>query len=582
MSEENRSSKPSNTTNKEIADSDNHPDAPDSELGAKRNGLDRRSFLKAAGAATIATAGVASGAASSATSHGGITFDRVVNAVDDLGMDPTGSTPIDSAFEANIQTGTLIEFPPGTYLFDRHHYYDGVSRFGIRGTGSSHRDVQFTPTKDSALLLIAGFAGSGILIDNLSLQQRNDETTAAAIGLNSPDNSLIRDVEWLGVTPDDDNGLDFNLTYATTDISGVNVAERITHGVDAESVEVPYPGGAQTIRGGPGHVGELILRDAELRNANENATRYTSEGVLTVEGGVFANNQNTQLRFSAGNHPSKVSSARGVHIIVDDPETQVSACIQLDSSPAADYGAIFEDCVIESINAKGDGGGRGVIDFPTWGAHGSATFRNCVIRNERPGRTVSGARIESGRPVPEETAITFENCSFTGNGGGFYAHSDRSGSVIHKSCVDMPNADITGFKTQNVSSSSCRIPSDVLGGSSGGSTDDGSTDGSTGGSTDGSTTPTLHTFSIQTTEDAPLVQYSLTVDGDAARGMNAEKSDFLTNSDGTVQIDGYAANGSEDTYNYVGSIVAWSADVDAQYYDLFIDGEPVDPSSLNQ
>lgn len=581
MSEENRSSTPSEKMqNDEDAGQSERPDVPGSDSSTKRGGLDRRSFLKAAGAATIATAGVASGAASSSVTRGGITFDRVVNAVDDLGMDPTGSTPIDSILEANIETGTLIEFPPGTYLYDNHHYYDGVSRFGIRGTGSSQRDVQFTPTKDSALLLIAGFAGTGILIDNLSLQQRMDETTGAAIGLNSPDGSLIRDVEWLGVTPNDTNGLNFNLTYATTDVDGVNVAERIIHGVDAESVEVQYPGGAQTVRGGPGHVGELILRDAELRNANENATRYTSEGVFTVEGGVFANNQNTQLRFSAGNHPSKVSSARGVHIIVDDPETQVSSCIQLDSSPAADYGAIIEDCVIESIEAKGDGGGRGVIDFPTWGAHGSATFRNCVIRNERPGRTVSAARIEDGRPVPEETAVTFENCSFTGNGGGLYAHSDRSGSVIHKSCIDMPNAAIDGIKTQNLSTSSCRVPSDVLGGSS---TDGSTTDGSTtDGSTTDNTNPTLHTVEVQTTSDAPLVQYSLTIDGDAARGMNAEKSDFVATDSGTVQIDGYAANGSVDTYNYVGSIVDWSSDVDSQYYTVSVDGEPVDTSTLTQ
>ena len=43
-------------------------------------------------------------------------FDRVVDAVDDLGMDPTGESPIDDALNGAFETGTLIEFPPGDYM----------------------------------------------------------------------------------------------------------------------------------------------------------------------------------------------------------------------------------------------------------------------------------------------------------------------------------------------------------------------------------------------------------------------------------------------------------------------------------
>ncbi|RDZ92102.1 hypothetical protein DEQ92_22635, partial [Haloferax sp. Atlit-6N] len=55
------------------------------------------------------------GGAAAATERYGIQFSTVVDAVDDLGLDPNGNDPIDSTLEDALASGdTLVEFPAGT------------------------------------------------------------------------------------------------------------------------------------------------------------------------------------------------------------------------------------------------------------------------------------------------------------------------------------------------------------------------------------------------------------------------------------------------------------------------------------
>ena len=91
--------------------------------------IDRRSILKLTGAA-VATSGLI-GSATAATTRHGMTFDTVLNAVDDLGMDPTGTEPVD--LDAHIQSDTLIEFPAGKYLIGGRGTTVGISNFGMSG-----------------------------------------------------------------------------------------------------------------------------------------------------------------------------------------------------------------------------------------------------------------------------------------------------------------------------------------------------------------------------------------------------------------------------------------------------------------
>lgn len=66
--------------------------------------------------------------------------------VEDIGADPTGSEPIDQIINEYYRSGTVLQFPPGSYLVERsHHLNNGknVKRWGMVGTGDSRNDVQF-------------------------------------------------------------------------------------------------------------------------------------------------------------------------------------------------------------------------------------------------------------------------------------------------------------------------------------------------------------------------------------------------------------------------------------------------------
>jgi len=68
-------------------------------------------------------------------------FERKLDAVDDLGCDPTGKQPCDDALEEGVRDRSVIEFPPGTYRFERGHHFADVDILGFVGKG----EVTFVP-----------------------------------------------------------------------------------------------------------------------------------------------------------------------------------------------------------------------------------------------------------------------------------------------------------------------------------------------------------------------------------------------------------------------------------------------------
>lgn len=104
--------------------------------------LKRRDYLRLG--ATTAAVGTFGGAAMSGSAAAGPAddvFKQRLNAVDDLGMDPTGDVAIDEVLSDDVPADTLVEFPPGEYLVtDGFDAADGT-RVGI--TESAAGDVTF-------------------------------------------------------------------------------------------------------------------------------------------------------------------------------------------------------------------------------------------------------------------------------------------------------------------------------------------------------------------------------------------------------------------------------------------------------
>ncbi|MFC7205397.1 hypothetical protein ACFQJC_17945 [Haloferax namakaokahaiae] len=108
---------------------------------------------------------------------------------------------------------------------------------------------------------------------------------------------------------------------------------------------------------------------------------------------------------------------------------------------------------------------------------------------------------------------------------------------------------------------------------SGGPTIDSTTD-SSDTTTDVTDAPDLaNTLTVETVEGGPLVEYEFTVDGQVAKGSDAESSDTLASSDGTTTVTGKTGNGYADDYEFDGELTAFSANVDADNYTVLVNGE---------
>ncbi|RDZ62106.1 hypothetical protein C5B90_17240 [Haloferax sp. Atlit-12N] len=605
-----------------LTDGDDDESAADSD-SILESQLNRRNYLKlgAMAASTALSAGVAS-AASGPEERFGIQWDRVVNAVDDLGMDPNGNEPIDNQLDSAYESGTLIEFPPGEYLATETQYWnDGVSRFGMVGTGSSHKDVQFVfPSGNNGekYRFLEITSGDHHVLKNFSIQQTDDDTTTADIWMINDDGGLIEDVEWLGRTPTDNNARRQLLAYDCSSVDGVNVARRVYM---REGAELPgYPDGVAGIRVQGGSVGEIRLVDCHIEQRGSSSFRAThTRGVLRVEGGLFKNNDNTNMRISAGDHPSKTSWIKGATVIMDADNLNEHARdgdsldspegLRIDSTGNGYAGVLIEDCdfIFKSCPTS-----RGIVSSPTWAGHGGFTLRNCRIQNDTSVQTIHADSVDTDT-ADKPWGVNLENVSITGStrsqpaGAAVCIDNDRNGSTVQNSCIHFPNGDVDGVlvndatnceildsninvtgqatvfsgadvDTSNITSSdTCPLPSADGSTSDDSSTTDDSTD-STTDSTDSTTDSTTEPLpnEIRLVGTGTTTQYEFTVtDSLQASGDTIEEWDDISGGTATGWI---TTDGVEDAYTFSGDIDSFSF-LEGEC-EIYVNGEQVTESTV--
>ncbi|MFC7157959.1 hypothetical protein ACFQPA_21305 [Halomarina halobia] len=422
---------------------DDHPEAStDSILDDEdKRLLNRRQYLKI-GAAAAATVAVGSATAAAATERHGITFDRVVNAVDDLGMDPNGNRPIDDAFYGAMQNGTLIEFPEGTYVFDGDNAQNGLRRFGVRGLGDSKGDVQFRTSNGQEAFFLTVRGGRDILLENVTFDQtmsRNGGDIGNAFQLE--DGLQVHDVEFIGMNSRGDDRP--SLLPKITDPDG----EALITGFVQTGPSVFIGHGANDGAGGvySGHMGTITFRDCHIENAAGDGGLYTGkhEGSTNFENCFFKNNDMAAIRMGAG------SSIRDSTVVVDFDDAHPKNV----GNPGGTIGIYFAsaqhgktgggvyncDVIVKSM----PGGSQGAISINS--SDGDVTIKDTRIRCDvnmpairawKPGSRFSNR----GHKTPDEANITIENVSITGSGsprrGAIWLDS-RPGSVIRDSCIHM-------------------------------------------------------------------------------------------------------------------------------------------------
>jgi hypothetical protein len=554
--------------------------------------IDRRSYLLAAGAA-VGSVGLFSGRASAAFERHGIAFKRTVNMVEDAGCDPTGNEPCNEKITEAVDDYTLLKFPPGEYKLTDRSVVLGATNLGFVGEG----DVRFTvPANFNEKVLIVD-DGTGVLFENIDLDLTADGATPG-LHLGANDDLEVHDVEFIGqgIHPDsdprDEGGGDPSVTNAFTPIvRSSDGTGRVTN-VTAENAGLmgAYNGGDGRVGVwiGISHQGTIELENCHIEGFPNNGL-YCSRtyGAVQVEGGVFRNNDITQVRLSSRDSYVKNAAIQADFNDSESPNPEDvlnSRGVRFEAGRFGSSGASVENCDIAIIATPNSDGGVVV------GNDGA----NHAIDNSRIGIDVDGVRgvyakpptgYGSRPPPPEPHTLAMRGVSITGTAAGNEAVriDQRFESSVADCCIHQDGADRAGVKlvdsTQNtVKNATIDVPDEtVIAVDCEPTTTDIATDGTCptpdyAGETDSADDAPGETLTI---EGAPGADYELAVSGtlEKSNAMDAtiDPNDELVDAGATGQVGG----GGRDSYRFTGEITRLVLDGGA---NLYYNGESVDPA----
>jgi hypothetical protein len=395
----------------------------------------RRSYLKAAGAAAVSVPLLA-GEGAAATERHGISFDSVVNMVDDAGADPNGNEACDDALQSAASSDTLLKFPSGTYKFTEKNALDGDS-FGIVGEG----DVTFTVPDDFNEKLLTINGGSGALIENITIDQSN---ATPNIQVAPDDNLQIHGLEMTGQGISSATGSDAEdaLNPMVRSSGGTGMVKNITLHNEGRM-------GAYSRTGiwiGETNKGTITLRNCNVEGFSGNGV-YASRtpGVVKVEGGVYKNNDVSQVRIgSSGSYVEGVTAETNLsESRSPNPDEMLNGSgIRLESDRGGS-GAEIRDCDVRvgpEVNAD-----TGIKVFQN--------YEDFTIENTRvecnPDQTYA---IRAASPDSSgDVSGTFRNVSVTGDAAGFVGVliEDRQDTTVENCCIQQTGSNRTGLALHN-------------------------------------------------------------------------------------------------------------------------------------
>lgn len=395
----------------------------------------------------------------------GVEFDEVLDVVDDLGADPTGAEPIDELIDRYYRGGTLLEFPPGSYLVESTHTLDeGVDRWGMVGLGESHRDVEFvfppgnrTARDPDNHYVLNVRSGRDHVLANLTMQQTTDRTTGVGLIFVLDDGLHIEDLEFAGYNPVSGRNPGACIIPIIDDARGVGTIRNFV--CTGGGVEDTYPARKVGILCGTSHLGELRLVGHDIRNMGSNA-HYTSHhrGCVRTEDCYFENNDNTNIRISGGlfgGHPTKDSWVRNCRVLVDTDNAdhlRQGEAYEFVRGIKCDYGS---DVVVEDTYVQYRSAPAAPYCIGVQFNHGLATFRNVGVHSDVAG---IGPLFEA---QPNGEPVLLERVSFTGTARAFYDTSagvvfrGRDACVIRNSCIRLTGGRQNGLSFRD--SDGCRV-----------------------------------------------------------------------------------------------------------------------------
>ncbi|WP_256686318.1 hypothetical protein [Halococcus qingdaonensis] len=542
--------------------------------------VDRRSYLKLAGVAA-GSASMLSGAASAAFTRRGIRFKHTVDMVADAGCDPSGNEPCDSKIRNAADDYTLLKFPPGEYKITEKNVILNTTNLGFLGEG----DVRFTVPERYNEKMFVVEDGTGLLFENIDVDLRAAGATPG-LHFGVDDDLEVHDVEYLGqgIHPNSDprgggNG-NPDVTYALYPIirspDGTGTVSNVVAKNDGLMGAYNHGDGRVGVWIGLSHKGTVTLKNCQFEGFPNNGL-YCSRtgGAVQVEGGVFRNNDITQVRLSSSD-----SYVKNAVIVADldnsdspNPgDTLNSRGVRFEAGKFGYRGASVENCDITIASTPHSSGGVVV------GSDGA----DHAIRNTRIKVDVDSIRgVYSKAPVgfgnrgppPKPHATTLENVSVTGSASGADAVriDQRDDSVVKGCCIDQNGGNRNGVRL--VDSDGSKVVNSTIDVNGQRVVEDNSwvrtrnIDASGSCPTPDSNTGD-HVLSIQGT--GSRADYSFTVTSDLAKstanGGTTGSSMTVSGSSAT----GYVWGGT-DSYTFSGDLESFNLDGEAT---VTIDGEP--------
>ena len=519
----------------------------------------------------------------------GITFERTVDAVADLGLDASGETVIDDAL-ASIEAGTKVLFPTGTYRIDS--CWIRKSNVGlVAAAGADVTFVPATPKSESESWTLLLKTGGDHLISGLTFDYTEEGYGGSLIVVAQDGDFRIEDVRVRGEMPAGSEGIGCRVedpagvgTIKNCRLNGGGAVDAASHGLFV----------------GKEHAGRLDIIDTEVCNWPDNGVYASSpgyigsfrgtettdrgDGAVHIQGGRFLNNNISNVRI--GTTGASVRDATiGVMASAptdgwDSREHLVQPRSGTEPEPVVNARGIWcknrTDVLVENCELVMDSE-RASAAIMVDSAIGTATIRDTRIRVRS---TECLYAIDAGSPKIEwpDTSVTMESVSVTGNGGSEGAAirvRGRPDTVIRDSCIKVDGSAATGDEdgirfdgaggTVENTAISCSGIQVVNGQTSGLSVADscplpalaGETPDDGAGESETRTLP--HTTTVRNVGETPVSFTIETTDG-ISRGVHEVPDDVART------VSGELAPGEETWFWFGGEVTAVSVEGPARVY----------------
>jgi hypothetical protein len=382
-------------------------------------------------------------------------FENVVHAVDDLGADPSGETPANSAIESGAEPETLIILPAGaTFLLNRDLNLSTDGTFGMVGEGIEGAEkppgenaARFAAAPNTQVRLLLGPVERGLFGYFLLDQTANLAGTAVLAETESGLN-YVRDVRVIGVQDNTSatgqgNQEETNHSVCTPIARSSEGAVRVQRMVMTDT-GIPgdkNSGGVPGFWVGKSNKGLVELVQCASTGGSDNGIYGSrTHGDLHIIDGAYFNNEVSQIRF-AGKGSWAVGCTIGLDREKYDGPRPSEFLKQFNSNGVKtempDFidkkgGGRLENCEIVARNLTKENIGSLIF---VRGFSGALTVDNCRVINGVDGMASlktrppgSGYGVKSKPPY----AVNVSNSTFTGiqNSAAAIEIEDRPASTV--------------------------------------------------------------------------------------------------------------------------------------------------------